>query len=98
MATKPQIKVAASTLLPCVTRDPQPGVGEGATPGQPFPIDNSRTRWVRPIKPEMLAKIEADARRDAIRAEAIQSMQPGRYETWAMLVIVIGLALFAVMS
>lgn len=32
----------------------------------------------------------------ALRAEAIQSMQPSRYETWAMLIIVICLAIYAV--
>ena len=39
-----------------------------------------------------LARVEA--RNAAIRAEAIKSLQPGRYETWAMLVIVMASVLF----
>lgn len=49
--------VAASAPVPGVIRDPQPGGGRSALPGQPFPLDNARTRRVRPISSEQLAKI-----------------------------------------
>jgi hypothetical protein len=59
------------------------GAAEQAAPKFPFPIDNSRTRWVRPITPEQLAAIMADARDDG---EPV----PDREALWIFLALVVG--------
>jgi hypothetical protein len=59
------------------------------------------TRSVPPIPAAHIEALledidQAEVRRAAIHAEAMESLQPYRYETWAMLAIVIGVLIYAV--
>jgi hypothetical protein len=68
------------------------GAAEQAAPNNLFvpPIPNAHLE-------ALLADIDqAEGRRAAIHAEAMKSLQPYRYETWAMLAIVIGVLIYAV--
>jgi hypothetical protein len=86
VAIQPNPVSVAASIDPL--RDPSNERGEASArsnPRDPAEIEAGAQRY--------LARTEA--RRAAVRAEAIRSLQPGRYETWAMLVIV--MASFALM-
>jgi hypothetical protein len=88
MATQPQLPIAASVP----PRDSSNERGEASARSNLFvpPIPNAHLE-------ALLADIDqAEARRAAIHAEAMESLQPYRYETWAMLAIVIWLLIYAV--